>query len=214
MAPSGEAAVIGQRLGKTHADARADAGREPDEKSLPTVVRGKSGGEQWCQRRNRAVHQANQTRLNDLQEKQPFLLGRVRFAELGQGDPFGGVRVVAFLFGEISEQLADAGVGCAASGGLVKSFRFHLHALGGFLDGLQTKRAHEPDGAAVHEPAHVLTPDERHVITEAVFVKFQQAMAMTVLLMAHDPELFGRLGIIRLQTIGEVAVDAGIFLFQ
>ena len=36
------------------------------------------------------------------------------------------------------------------------------------------------------------------MIAEAVFVQFQQAVTMSVLLPAHDTELFGLLGIIRL----------------
>ena len=57
-AAPGERAVVGERLGEAHADAGADRGGEPDEKGLPIVVRGESGGEQRRQRRYRAVHRA------------------------------------------------------------------------------------------------------------------------------------------------------------
>lgn len=40
------------------------------------------------------------------------------------------------------------------------------------------------------------------------------ATAVAVLLAAHDTELFGLLAIVRLQTIGEVPVDARAFLLQ
>ena len=50
MAASGQAAVVGQRLGKSHADARADAGGQADEKSFQTAVRGERGGKQRRQR--------------------------------------------------------------------------------------------------------------------------------------------------------------------
>ena len=82
-------------------------------------------------------------------------------------DLFGGVRVVAFLLGQVAEQLADAGVGGAPAGGLVKASRLHFHGFGGFLDGFQAERAHEPDGFAVHEAAHVLPADVRDVFAEA-----------------------------------------------
>ena len=78
----------------------------------------------------------------------------------------------------------------------------------------KSERTHEPDGAAIHKPAHVLPPDERHVLAKAAFVKFQQAMAMAVLFAAHDAEFFGLLGIIRLQAVGEIPVDARILLFE
>ena len=100
------------------------------------------------------------------------------------------------------------------AGGLVKPFRFHLHALGGFLDGFQTERTHEPDGFAINKTAHVLPPDERHVIAEAAFVKFQQPMTMPILFAAHDAEFFGLFGIIRLQAVGEIAVDSRVLFFQ
>ena len=122
--------------------------------------------------------------------------------------------VVAFLFREVAEQLADAGVGGAAGGGLVKAPGFHFHGLGGLLDGLQAERPHEPDGFPVHKTAHVLPPDVRDVVAEAALVKFQQAVAMAVLFAAHGAEFFGLFGIIGLQAVGEILVDAGVFLFQ
>ena len=64
------------------------------------------------------------------------------------------------------------------------------------------------------KPAHVLPPDVRHMVAETAFVKFQQAMAMAVLLAAHVAEFFGLFGIIRLQAVGEIFVDAGVLLFQ
>ena len=79
---------------------------------------------------------------------------------------FGGVRMVAFLLRQVAEQLPDAGVSRAPSGDFVKTLRLQFHAFGGFLDGFQTERAHEPDGTAVHKPAHVLPADERHVVAE------------------------------------------------
>ena len=51
MPPSaGEAAIVGERFGKTHADARAHGSSEADEKCVPTLVRCDGGGEQRCER--------------------------------------------------------------------------------------------------------------------------------------------------------------------
>src|SRR5438132_675138 len=69
-------------------------------------------------------------------------------------------------------------------------------------------------GAAIDEAMHVLTPDERDVVAETGFVKFEQAMAVAVLLLAHVAELFRLLGIISLQAVGEIFVDARILLFE
>ena len=113
----------------------------PTRKVSQLLMRGEGSGEQRRERGDRAVHQAGQTRLNNLQQEQPFLLRRFGFAELGQGDSFGSLRVAAFLLGEVPEQLPDPGVGRAASGDLVKPLRFHLHGLGRFLDGFQAERS-------------------------------------------------------------------------
>jgi hypothetical protein len=214
LAAAGQTAVVGQRLRKAHADARAAAGGEADQKSFPTAVRSERGGKQRRQRRDRAVHQSGQPRLNDLQQEEPFLLRLVVFTELGDGDAFSGMRVIAFLLRKIAEQLPDARVGCATSGNFVKSFRFQFHAFGGFLDDFQAERTHEPDGAAVHKSAHVLPADKRHVVTETAFVKFEQAVAVAILFAAHHAEFIGLFGIIFLQAGGEIFIDARVLLLK
>ncbi len=50
VAAAGEAAIVGERFGKTHADARAHGSSEADEKCVPTFVRCDGGGEQRCER--------------------------------------------------------------------------------------------------------------------------------------------------------------------
>jgi hypothetical protein len=74
-------------------------------------VRGERGGEQRRERGDRAVHQAGEPGLDDLQDEQPLGAGIFRPRSIWWGDLLGGVGVVAFLFGEVAEQLADAGVG-------------------------------------------------------------------------------------------------------
>ena len=156
---------------KSHADARADAGGEADEKRLETAVGGKRGSEQRRQRRDRTIHQPGQSRLDDLQNEQPLGAGLFVLAQFRFRDLFGGDGVVAFLFRKVAEQLADASVGGAAGGGFVKAPGFNFHALGGFLDGLQTERPHQPDRFPVDKTAHVLPPDVRDMIAETGFYK-------------------------------------------
>src|SRR3974377_112692 len=98
--------------------------------------------------------------------------------------------MMSFFLCEVAEQLADARIGAAARGGLVKTAGFHFHGFGGLLDSLQPERAHQPDGFPIDKPSHVLPPDMRDMITEAAPVKFQQAMTMAVLLAAHGTEFF------------------------
>ncbi len=127
MAASGQAAVVGQRLGESHADARAHGGGQSDEKGGRAAVRGERGGEQRRERGDGAVHEPGESGLDDLQDEQPLGAGLFVLAQFGRGDLLGGDGVVAFLFGEVAEELADAGVGGAAAGGLVKAAGFHLH---------------------------------------------------------------------------------------
>ena len=100
------------------------------------------------------------------------------------------------------------------AGGLVKPARLDFHRLGGFLDGLQAERADEPDGLAVDEAAHVLPADVRDVVAEARLVKFQQTMAVAILLAAHLAEFGGLFGIIFLQAVGKILVDARVLFLQ
>ena len=214
MAASGQAAVVGQRLGESHADARADARGKADEKSLRTAVCGKRGGEERRERRNRAVHQTGESGLDDLQEKKSF---RLRFFVLAQfcvSDFFGGVRVVAFFLGKVAEQLADSRVRRPSRGDFIKPQRLDFHRLGGFLNSLQAERTHKPDGFAIYKTAHVLPPDVRDMVAETRFVKFKQAMAMAVFLAAHLAEFRGLFGIIFMQSVGEILVNARVLFFQ
>ena len=75
MAAPGQAAVVGQRLGKSHADARADGGGQADEKGGRAAVRGERGAKQRRERGDGTVHETGESGLDDLQEEQPFLLG-------------------------------------------------------------------------------------------------------------------------------------------
>jgi hypothetical protein len=53
-----EAAVVGQRLGKPHADAGADGCRQPDHKRIPRVVRRECRGEYRRESGHRTIHQS------------------------------------------------------------------------------------------------------------------------------------------------------------
>src|SRR5437773_2691150 len=56
-APS-KAAVVGQGLGKAHADAGPDGCRQPDHERIPTVMCRERGGEYGRECRHRAIHQS------------------------------------------------------------------------------------------------------------------------------------------------------------
>lgn len=60
------------RFGKAHGDARTNGGGQADEEGLPGVLRGKGGGENGGECRDRTVHQARQTWLDVGQQELPF----------------------------------------------------------------------------------------------------------------------------------------------
>ncbi len=57
-------AVIMGRLCEAHGNASADRGRQADEEGLPGILCRKGSGKDRCERRNRAIHQPSQPRLN------------------------------------------------------------------------------------------------------------------------------------------------------
>ena len=71
MSAAREASVIGKGFGETHADPGADRSCKTYEKGGPGVVSCKSRGKNGRQSGNRAIHQAGEARLDDLQEEKP-----------------------------------------------------------------------------------------------------------------------------------------------
>jgi len=124
-----------------------------------------------ARRRNGPVHQAGQARLNDLQQEEPFLLRLFVFAEFGEGDAFGGVRMVGSSSARSPSNCRMPVSVARRPATFVKTFGFQFHAFGGFLNGFQAERTHEPTERRFTNSAHVLPPDERHVVAETAFVK-------------------------------------------
>src|SRR5882757_3057078 len=68
-AAAGDGPVVRQRLGKAHADAGAERRRQADEEGILRLTGQAGGRENRRQGRDRAVHQAEQRRLDLLQHK-------------------------------------------------------------------------------------------------------------------------------------------------
>ena len=101
-----ERAVVGKRLGETHADASADRRGEADEKSRPIGLGRESRREQRRQRRDRTIHQAGEAGLHILQHEHAVagfvLLLDGGLGERGGADTFGDPFVTAFHRREIA----------------------------------------------------------------------------------------------------------------
>jgi hypothetical protein len=61
---------------------------------------------------------------------------------------------------------------------------------------------------------YVFAPDKGHMVAEAAAKEVKKTMAVAVLFAAHLAELLGLFGEMFAKTLGEIVVDAGVFLFQ
>src|SRR4029450_10791915 len=59
--------IVGQRFGEAHADGRAKRRGKADKKSTKRLHAEARRCKDWCQRRDRAVHQSQETRLDPLE---------------------------------------------------------------------------------------------------------------------------------------------------
>src|SRR5438552_1768146 len=66
---SGQLARVGEALREGHADAGAERGREPGDEGVAGVVRRERDREDRCERRERAVDEADHRRLHLLEEE-------------------------------------------------------------------------------------------------------------------------------------------------
>src|SRR5262249_48379586 len=66
----------------------------------------------------------------------------------------------------------------------------------------------------LHEAAHVLAADERDMVAEALLVLVEQCATVAVFFLLHVAEHRGSRGVIGLETLGEIAVNAAVFLFR
>ena len=163
MTAAGETTVVGESLGKTHADARAQGCSETDFERVKTALSGERGGEYGRERGDGAVHESGQAGLHDLQYKQApigLVLAVLDVGlQLGLFELFGAVFVRAFFLRQVVQQLAHAGVVRAGSGLFVKPAALHFHGAGLIADGVETEGLHQPDRIAMDEATHVLPSD-------------------------------------------------------
>ena len=145
-------AVVGQRLGEAHRNAGAERGRDADQERVPGVAGGEGGGEHRRQRRHRAVHQADQAGLDDLQDEAAARVLVLVVARVGGEDRFfeigGEVLVLDLGLGEVAEQLADRRVARALDGEAIEALGVVLHLGGAVAHRVDAERAELPDRLA------------------------------------------------------------------
>jgi len=160
-----------------------------DNEGIPTIAGCERSGEDGRERRDRAVHQAGKAQLNNLQNKQTavgfLFFGLDAGGELFFFELIGTLFVAALLVGQVVQELPNAGVLRTPSSLLVETARLKFDGAGLPSNGIQPERAHQPDGLALNESAHVLAADERDVLAEFFLVQLNQTPAMPGLLVPH-----------------------------
>ena len=214
-AAAGERAVVGQSLGKSHGNAGADRRRQADQERRPGLVGGKGRREQRRQRRHRAVHQADKSRLHELQHEHAarglvFLFARA-LGEDGLAELVGEAFVAGFRFGKFDQQLPHRGVARAFGGLAVIALGLEFHVLGELAHVLEPERARQPRGLlGMQEALHVLAADQRQIFAELLAVEVEQHGAVVHLFLGHLVEYFRRGGERLAQAFGEATVDAAV----
>jgi hypothetical protein len=92
-------------------------------------------------------------------------------------------------------------------GGLV----FHGGSV--FAHLVEPEGTHEPHRLVTNEAAHVLPPHQRQMFPELFAVEIVEHPAVTDFLRGHLVEYLRRIREIGPQPLGEVPIDAGVFLF-
>src|SRR5579863_668987 len=218
MTAAGEAAVIGERLGKSHADASAERGCHADQKSVPGIAGGECGSEDRCERRDGAIHQTGQAGLHNLQNEKPaarpFFILRNIGAQFFFFQLLGAVFVSALFLGQVVEQLADAGILSSSRSLLVEPASFYLDGAGFVAHDVKAERPSQPDRLSLYEAFHVMAADEWNMFAEFLPVQVDQSSAMSGFFSLHPFKYGGRSGEVLAQSFGEIGEDALIFFFE
>ena len=123
------------------------------------------------------------------------------------------VVVLGFLGRQVSEQLTDGGVAGPGDGSLIKIAGLVLHDFHFPANHRNSEDRIHPERFSCDEPFHVLAANERDMLPKAFLIQLDQAVPVTVLLVVHGLQGFGRLRKIGAHARGEVGVDSAILFF-
>src|SRR5258705_3872461 len=98
------------RFRKAHRNAGAHSRRKANEKRRPSILCCESGGENWCQGRDRSIHQARKAGLNPSENKlaaRGEVFGAaLAIPEVLLNEPVCRDLMSGFCGGEVAEELA------------------------------------------------------------------------------------------------------------
>src|SRR5579864_7351154 len=101
-----------------------------------------------------------------------------------------------------------------ADSALIETPRFEFHHLGLLADILDSERTHEPFRAPLDKTFHILPANQRDVLAEFLAIEIEQGLTVSRFLRLHLLEHFGGCWIRLAKTIGEISVNAPVFLFE
>src|ERR1700680_218337 len=91
------------------------------------------------------------------------------------------------LLRQVVEELPHTGVLRPARRLFVKATAFHFEHDRLIAYRVEPQWPYQPDGLALHEPFHILPPDQRNVLAEALLIKLDQPAPVAGLL--HGPAI-------------------------
>ena len=182
MPAPGKAAVIGKRLGKSHADARARGSGEADEKCVIELLRGECSREYrepaWKPNHPSAPPApAAQSAARTGGAAPALRLPSHWPGSFSSSSSCARCSWVALFVGKIIEQLPYAGILREGRCLFIKAARLHFHGAGFLADRFDAHRPDQPQRRTLHESAHILPADQRNVFAKLLPVEFDQSSA-------------------------------------
>ena len=118
--------------------------------------------------------------------------------------------VLVLGLGEVAEQLADRRVGRAGQSLTVEARRGALHVVSVLARCFEAERLHLPNRFLRNVAADVLAAHERNVVAELRHEEIDEPAPVCVLLRRHFVEYFGCRGVILVQAVREIGVNARV----
>src|SRR6476620_10598753 len=179
-------------------------------------MRRKGGGKERRQSRYRAVHETDETGLNDLQEEE--LAARILLFEPGirgemlQSQPVGKRGVALLRRGEVVQELLDRRIGGPFRRLGIEAYVFELENLGALAHRIEAHLLLQPYRLVLDEAADVASPDQRNEIAEFLPIGFGQSAPVFMLLFRHfDKHIRGSRKFVP-ELVGEGRISARIIV--
>src|SRR4051812_11405388 len=122
--------------------------------------------------------------------------------------------MTGFDLGQIAKELPDGWVAGACRGPRVEVSGLGFHRLGLMANRRDVESLRHPNGPALDETPHVLSPNQRDVIAKPLLEQVEKHPAVAALRLGHVHEDLCGSGVALLQTLRELAVDPPVLFLR